>query len=89
MTLLMVYLALVNLVAFVLFGMDKRRARLDQWRIKESTLLLSAALGGGVGALAGMRLWHHKTRKAKFAIGVPVMLALWMVGIGLIVILFG
>ena len=69
------YLAAVNLLAFSLFGIDKRRARLGRWRVREATLLLAASVGGSVGALLGMRLFRHKTRKRRFTIGVPLILA--------------
>ena len=62
------YLLAVNILAFVLFGADKQKARRNAW------LILSAVIGGSVGAILGMRFFHHKTRKAKFAIGVPVIL---------------
>ena len=58
----------------MLFGADKQKARRNAWRIPEKTLILSAVIGGSVGAILGMRFFHHKTRKAKFAIGVPVIL---------------
>lgn len=82
---LIICLAAANLTAFTLFGLDKRRAVRNQWRIPEHTLMLSALLGGSIGALAGMSVFHHKTRKPKFFIGVPVCLALH---IGLAVWLF-
>ena len=63
------YLLAVNILAFVLFGVDKQKARRNKWRIPEKTLILSAVIGGSV-----MRFFHHKTRKARFAIGVPVIL---------------
>ncbi|MBQ9003031.1 MAG: DUF1294 domain-containing protein [Eggerthellaceae bacterium] len=69
-----VYLAGVNLIAFAAFGVDKSRAERGAWRISESALLFLAAVGGSIGALAGMRLFHHKTRKPLFSIGVPVLL---------------
>ena len=65
------YLLAVNILAFVLFGADKQKARRNAWRIPEKTLILSAVIGGSVGAILGMRFFHHKT---KFAIGVPVIL---------------
>ena len=71
------YLLAVNILAFVLFGVDKQKARRNKWRIPEKTLILSAVIGGSVGAIGailGMRFFHHKTRKARFAIGVPVIL---------------
>ena len=81
---LLLWLAAVNLIAFTLFGIDKRRAKRGKWRIAERTLLLWAALGGSVGALLGMRVWHHKTRHLSFRIGIPLIflaqlaLAGWM-----------
>ncbi len=71
--LLALYVA-VNLTAFILFGVDKRRARRHMRRIPESTLMGVSALGGALGALLGMRVFHHKTRHRKFTIGVPLLL---------------
>ncbi len=73
---LLVVFLLLNLVSFLLFGLDKWKAKHGRWRIPESTLLLSAALGGSTGAFLGMKMFHHKTRKAKFYLGVP---ALWII----------
>ena len=73
--LLLGYLLLMNLIAFVLMGLDKRRARRDQWRISEKTLFLPAVLGGSLGAIAGMRLFHHKTKHWYFRYGLPALLA--------------
>ena len=72
----LLYLLAVNLAAFCLFGADKRRARKDAWRVQEKTLFLAALLGGSVGALAGMRVFHHKTRKWDFRWGIPAILLL-------------
>lgn len=66
----------MNLIAFAAFGIDKRKARLDKWRIPESTLLLLAFLFGSLGALLGMRAFRHKTRHWKFRILVPLFLVL-------------
>ena len=68
------YLIFINVAAFVLYGIDKHRAKRGVWRIPEKTLLGAAALGGGVGALLGMRAFRHKTRKLKFTLGVPAIL---------------
>ena len=76
LTIMPIYLVTMNIVTFVVFGLDKQRAKLAEWRISERTLLLLAFAGGSVGALAGMALFHHKTRKAKFQIGVPLALVL-------------
>lgn len=69
------YLLAVNIFSFVLFGIDKERAKRNLWRISEKTLIFAALLGGTPGALTGMYFFHHKTRKLKFSVGVPVILA--------------
>ena len=56
------YLIIINIIAFVVYGIDKMKAKKGVWRIPEKTLLLLAAIGGSVGAAAGMRLWRHKTQ---------------------------
>ena len=68
------YLIGINLLTFFLYGIDKSKARRNKWRIPESALLLSAALGGSAGALLGMALFHHKTKHRKFVYGVPLIL---------------
>ena len=69
-------LLLVNTVAFAAYGIDKSKAQRDRWRIPESTLLLLAFFGGALGALLGMRAFHHKTKHWKFKILVPLFLIL-------------
>ena len=64
----------VNRAAFFLWGADTRRARRGAWRIPERTLFLAALLGGGAGAVLGMRLFHHKTRHWYFRLGLPAVL---------------
>lgn len=73
---LLIYFLIINLSAFVMYGVDKRRAVKDQWRIPEKTLLLAALAGGSIGAFAGMRVFHHKTKHWKFVVGVPACLIL-------------
>jgi uncharacterized membrane protein YsdA (DUF1294 family) len=68
------YLVIVNIVAFVMFGVDKKRAINDQWRIPEKTLLGVALAGGSVGAFAGIQIFRHKTRDLKFKTLVPVFI---------------
>lgn len=78
------YLLVLNLAAFFIYGWDKRKAKHEQWRVPEHTLLALAFAGGGLGALLGMRVFHHKTRKAKFRWGVPVALLIWVVLLGVV-----
>lgn len=77
--LLLLYLAAVNVLAFVLYGVDKFKARQGRWRISEATLLLLAAIGGALGAWVGMQLWRHKTQHPRFRYGVPLLLLAWLV----------
>lgn len=72
-------LTVVNAVAFIVYGIDKYRARNAKWRIPEATLLMLAVVGGSVGAWLGMKVWHHKTRHRKFRYGVPAILLLQIV----------
>ena len=72
-------LTVVNAVAFIVYGIDKYRARNAKWRIPEATLLMLAVVGGSVGAWLGMNAWHHKTRHRKFRYGVPAILLLQIV----------
>ena len=74
-----VYLAVISLLAVILTIHDKRAARRHKWRVRESTLLLVSALGGSVAMLMTMLLIRHKTKHAKFMIGIPVTLALQIV----------
>lgn len=73
---LIVWLVLINLIAFAMFGMDKKRAKKGQWRISEKGLFLAALLGGSIGAICGMQLFRHKTRHWYFRIGLPLILLL-------------
>lgn len=72
--LLLFWLAAVNLLAFVLCGLDKRYAKRGRWRIPERTLIGCAVAGGSAGLLLGMYLFRHKTKHPKFYIGVPAIL---------------
>lgn len=71
---LILWAAALSLIDFILMGVDKRRARRDQWRVRERTLLILAALGGSPGAILGMWAFHHKTRHNQFQFGLPAML---------------
>ena len=70
------YLLAVNIATFLLYGIDKYKAKKNKWRISEATLLTMAAIGGSIGAWAGMRLWHHKTMHKKFKYGIPIIIIL-------------
>ena len=70
------YLLAANVVTFILYGMDKYKAKKAKWRISETTLLTLAAIGGSIGAWAGMRIWHHKTLHKKFKYGIPAIIIL-------------
>ena len=72
---LLLYLAAVNVITFAVYGADKRRARKGKRRVPEKTLFLLAAIGGSVGALAGMYAFRHKTRHWYFVWGIPAILA--------------
>ena len=75
-TAVIIYFTVINLLAFILYGADKSRARKGRWRIPEKMLLGIAVIGGSVGAFFGMHIFHHKTRHWYFRYGLPVILAL-------------
>ena len=79
------YLALINIITFIVFGVDKYKARNHKWRVPEATLFLLAIIGGSIGAILGMYTFRHKTRKWYFVIGMPLILiiqlaAAWIFG---------
>jgi uncharacterized membrane protein YsdA (DUF1294 family) len=73
------YLILVNIVTFIVYGIDKLKARKSLWRIREAALLMLAVLGGSIGAWLGMKVWHHKTMHKKFKYGVPAILIIQII----------
>ena len=75
--LLIYYMLIINILAFILFGVDKKKAEKEKFRIPESRLILVAALGGAYGAILGMLIFRHKIRKNKFRITVPVLVVLY------------
>lgn len=81
----LIYLAVINIVTFFLYGIDKWKAKRTKWRVPESTLLWWAAFGGSIGALLGMKIWHHKTLHKKFKYGVPAILVGQLALIGMII----
>ncbi len=75
-TWLTAYLILINLYTWMMFGIDKWKALNGRWRIPEKVLLGTAVAGGSLGAFIAMKLFHHKTRKKRFSVVVPLMLVL-------------
>lgn len=71
---ILIYLVIINLIAFLAMYIDKKRAKWGKWRIKESTLFTLVLLGGGIGGIAGMHTFRHKTKKMRFVIGFPAIL---------------
>ena len=71
---LLYYLIVINVVTFLVYGIDKWKARKGSWRISEATLLILAIIGGCIGALLGMKVWRHKTQHKKFKYGIPLIL---------------
>ena len=89
MTEMIVYFLIgINILTFLIYGIDKWKAKKGRWRISEATLLILAVVGGSIGALLGMKIWHHKTMHKKFKYGLPfiliaqiALLILWYWGI--------
>ena len=87
MKLLLAYLLIVNACGFCFMLADKIKAKKNNWRIPEATLLTIAVIGGSLGVMCGMRLFRHKTLHLKFSIGVPVILTLQII-VGIIIVSF-
>lgn len=85
--LLIIYLAAVNVIAFLAMGRDKKKARRGEWRTPEATLFLLAIIGGSIGSNLGMFVFHHKTRKTKFRIGMPAILVAQLLLVLLVVVM--
>ncbi len=79
-----IYLGVVNVVTFALFAYDKYCAQHDRWRVRESTLLFWSAIGGALGAGIAMEICRHKTLHLKFKFGVPLLLFVQIILIGLL-----
>lgn len=76
----LIYLLIINIVAFFMYGIDKRKAVKHKWRVSEKNLILVAALGGFVGAWLGMILFRHKTKHLKFKLGIPAITVIYIAG---------
>lgn len=68
------YLIIINIVTFLVYGIDKWKTKQGSWRISEATLLMLAVIGGTIGTLLGMQVWRHKTMHLKFKYGLPLIL---------------
>lgn len=78
----LIYLVIINVVTFLIYGIDKWKAKKSKWRIRETALLGLAVLGGSIGAWFGMKVWHHKTLHKKFRFGVPAIIIVQLAIIG-------
>lgn len=82
---IIIYFVLINIIGFLIMFIDKRKAKLGRWRIPEKTLFFITALGGGIGTIAGMYTFRHKTQKLQFVIGFPfitileIILAIYLI----------
>ena len=85
---LLVSLIVINVLTFFIYGIDKWKARRNKWRISEAALLWLTVAGGSIGALLGMKVWHHKTMHNKFKYGLPAILLLQVAMAGFILYLF-
>lgn len=73
---IIIYLLIINVIAFLAMWIDKRKAEKGKWRISETTLLLLGVLGGSIGGMIGMYTFRHKTKKKRFTIGMPAILVI-------------
>lgn len=71
---IIIYIIIINLIGFLAMWMDKKKAQKGAWRISEHTLFVITLLGGGIGTIAGMYTFRHKTKKMRFVIGFPTIL---------------
>lgn len=76
LTYIMIYLLVLNIIGFLIMGIDKSRAKKRMWRIPEKTFFIVSLLGGSIGTWAGMYTFRHKTKHWYFVIGMPLILAL-------------
>jgi uncharacterized membrane protein YsdA (DUF1294 family) len=86
---IVIYLIVTNVMAFLMFGVDKWKAKKSKWRIREAALLTLALLGGSVGAWLGMKVWHHKTLHKKFRYGIPAIIVVQLIVAGVLLFKFG
>ena len=85
---ILAYIAAINAAAYIMMGVDKRKAQRGSFRISERNLFIVALLGGGAGALLGMKVFRHKTKHLKFTLGMPVMVLLNIIVFGFVIYKF-
>ena len=78
-TVILIYFILINIIGFLVMLIDKKKAEKGKWRIQEKTIFIITALGGGIGTITGMYVFHHKTKKLQFTIGLPTITILEIV----------
>ena len=78
---IIIYLVVINIIGFLAMWLDKRKAQKGKWRIQEKTLFIITALGGGIGTIAGMYTFRHKTKKLAFTVGLPAILILEIIAV--------
>ncbi len=83
---IVLYLLAVNLVGFAAMGIDKFKAKNHAWRIPEATLFFIAIIGGSIGSIAGMRVFHHKTKHKSFVFGMPAILFLQILLVAVLIL---
>ena len=74
-----IIIVIINIVTFIVYGIDKYKAKKGKWRIPENSLIGLAIIGGSIGAYLGMRVWHHKTMHLKFKYGIPLIIVIQLV----------
>lgn len=74
LSIIIIYLAFINITAFIMYGADKHKAKAHKWRTPEKILIGIAAIGGSIGALLGMQIFRHKTQHPQFKYGIPAIL---------------
>lgn len=74
-----IIIVIINIVTFIIYGIDKYKAKKGKWRIPENSLLGLAIIGGSIGAYLGMRVWHHKTMHLRFKYGIPFIIVMQLI----------
>lgn len=76
---ILIIIVIINIVTFIIYGIDKYKAKKGKWRIPENSLIGLAIIGGSIGAYLGMRVWHHKTMHLKFKYGIPLIIIIQLI----------